>query len=81
MIKFSFLIFLKYKVAAGLFAFIALFCGTIFLTNKNPQIQNIKRDKPFLSLVVILVIAGFLFNLFGSLLMFIFSICLPILCK
>ena len=69
------------EFAAGLFAFVTLFGGALFLTNKNPQIQRIKRDKPFLSLVVILVVAGFIFNLFGSLLMFLFSICMPILCK
>lgn len=67
------------EFAAGLLAFVVLFAGAIFLTNKNPQIQRIKRDKPFLNLGVILVIAAFLFNLFGSLLMFMFAICLPIL--
>lgn len=63
------------EFAAGMFAFIGLFVVILFLTKKNPQIERIKRDKPFLSLGVILVVGAFLFNLFGSLLMFLFAIC------
>ena len=65
----------------GLFTFVAIFTGITFLTNKNIEIQRLKRDKPFLNLAVILIIAGFLFNLLGSLLMFMSSICLPLGCK
>lgn len=67
------------EFAAGLFAFVTLFGGVLFLTKNNPQIERIKRDKPFLSLGVILILSAFLFNLFGSLLMFLFAICMPIL--
>lgn len=65
---------------SGLVAFIGLFTGYIVLTNKNPEIQRLKRDKPYVSLVIILIGAGFIFNLFGSLLTFLFSICLPLSC-
>jgi len=67
------------EFAAGMFAFIGLFVVILFLTKKNPQIERLKRDKPFLSLGVILIVGAFLFNLFGSLLMFLFAICMPIL--
>jgi hypothetical protein len=69
------------EFAAGLFAFVGLFAAILFLSKNSPQIERIKRDKPFLSLVIILAVAGFLFNLFGSLLMFLFAICMPILRK
>ena len=62
----------------GLFLFIAIFVGFVMLTNKNPQIQRMKRDKPYLNLAIILVLSGFVLNLIGSLLIFLFSICLPL---
>jgi hypothetical protein len=67
------------EFAAGLVAFVGIFGAILFFTKKNPQIERIKRDKPFLSLGVILIVAAFLFNLFGSMLMFLFAICMPIL--
>ncbi len=65
----------------GLLTFIAIFAAIIFLTNKSPDIQRLKRDKPYLNLILILIAAGFIFNLFGSLMMFLFSICMPLSCK
>ena len=65
----------------GLLTFIAIFAAIIFLTNKSPDIQRLKRDKTYLNLILILIAAGFIFNLFGSLMMFLFSICMPLSCK
>lgn len=62
----------------GLAVFVALSAGIIFLANKNLELQRLKRDKPFLSLAIILVLVGFLFKLFGSLMVFLFSVCLPL---
>lgn len=66
---------------AGLFGFIVIGIGYVIVSNKNEQIQRLKRDKPFLNLIIIVIISGFVFNLFGSLLMFMFSICMPLSCK
>lgn len=68
------------QVFSGLFVFIGLSTGFIVLTNKSVEIQRLKRDKPFLNLVILIFIAGFLFNMFGSLLLFLYSICLPLSC-
>lgn len=65
----------------GLFAFLGLSGGIIFLTNKNVEIQRFKRDKPYLNLIGILLLTGFMFRLFGSMLIFLFSICLPLTCN
>ncbi|CAF0999579.1 unnamed protein product [Brachionus calyciflorus] len=62
----------------GLFIFVVLFVGAIALSNNYHVIQRLKRDKPFVNLAMILLLSGFLFNLFGSLLTFLFSICLPL---
>ena len=62
---------------AGLFGFIVIGIGYVIVSNKNEQIQRLKRDKPFLNLIIIVIIS----NLFGSLLMFMFSICMPLSCK
>lgn len=66
------------QVLTGVFLFVALAAGYVFLTNKSADIQRLKRDKPFLNLVIIIGLAGFLFNMFGSLLLFLYSICLPL---
>ena len=55
--------------------------GVSFFTKKNPQIEQIKQDKPFISLAVIIILAAVLFSVFGSLLMFLFAFCLPTLSK
>lgn len=69
------------QVLTGLFAFVALATGFVFLSNKSPEIQRLKRDKPYINLVIIIGVTGFLFNMFGSLLLFVYSICLPLSCK
>lgn len=66
------------ELGYGLLGFGVITGGFLFITNKSPEIQRLKRDKPFLSLFVNLLIAGFIFKLMGSLMMFLFSICLPI---
>ena len=62
----------------GLLTFVAISVGYVMLTDKNPQIQRLKRDKPYLNLAIILILSAFLFNLFGSLMTFLFSICMPL---
>jgi hypothetical protein len=50
----------------------------IVLANKSAEVQRLKRDKPFLTFALILVASGFVFKMFGSLLVFLFSVCLPL---
>ena len=66
------------QVLTGVFLFVAQPAGYFFLTNKSDEIKRLKLDTPILNLFIIIGIAGFLFNMFGSLLLFLYSICLPL---
>lgn len=65
-------------IFSGLFLVIGLFIVANILSNKSPEIQRFKKERPFLNLIIVVCISGFFFNLFGSLLTFLFSICLPL---
>ena len=66
------------EFSTGLIMFFCLVCIYIYLTNRYTELQRLKRDKPFLSLLIIMLISGILFRYLGSLLIFLFSICLPL---
>jgi uncharacterized Tic20 family protein len=66
---------------AGLTVFIGIFAALIVLKNKSPEIKRLMQDKPYMNLALNLVVAGILLNLLGSLAMFLFSICMPLLRK
>lgn len=65
----------------GLVTILALFIGFVYIKNNNSQVQRLLRDKPYLNLVILTVGAGFIINVFGSILVFLFSICMPLTCK
>jgi hypothetical protein len=66
------------QVLTGLFVFVALFTGYVMLTNRSAEIQRLKRDRPYLNLIIIIAVTAFFFNMFGSILLFLYSICLPL---
>lgn len=66
------------QFVTGLVVFVGLFvCGGV-LSNKYGEIQRFKKEKPSIYFLGMFLISGFLFKLFGSLLTFLFSICLPL---
>ncbi|RNA29978.1 PRA1 family 3 [Brachionus plicatilis] len=66
------------QIFSGLFLIIGLCVVANIMSNKSPEIQRFKKERPFLNLIIVVFISGFLFNLFGSLMIFLFSICLPL---
>lgn len=66
------------QIISGLLLVIGLCIVANILSNKSPDLQRFKRERPFLNFIIVVFISGFFFNLFGSLLTFVFSICLPL---
>jgi len=62
----------------GILAFVSTSTGILYAANKNPDIQRFKRDKPYVNLMILMLAGAFLFKLFGSLIVFLFSICMPL---
>lgn len=50
----------------------------VYVSNNQPQIRRLKRQKPALSIVIIVLLGYFVIYLFGSVLTFLFGIALPL---
>lgn len=62
----------------GLLTIVSLFVAFFHFKNNNVQVQNLLQNKPYINLIVITIFSGFILNAIGSVLVFLFSICLPL---
>jgi hypothetical protein len=62
----------------GLLTIISLFGAFFYFKTNNAQVQNLLQNKPYINLIAITVFSGFILNAIGSILVFLFSICLPL---
>lgn len=62
----------------GLLTIVSLFFALFHFKNNNVQVQNLLQNKPYINLIVITIFSGLILNAIGSVLVFLFSICLPL---
>ena len=67
------------KFLCGMAALAALFAIFYYVTNQKAMASRFRRDHPVLSLTVILTGGYFVMKMLGSVLVFLFGICLPLL--
>ena len=69
------------KFLCGLAALAVLFGVFYYITNQKAMASRFRRDHPVLSLTIIFAGGYFITKMLGSVLVFLFGICLPLLGK
>ena len=69
------------KMVLGFAALSVAFGGYVYCTNSQWQARQFKRNHPLFSVIIILAAGYLLVYMFGAVIVFMFGIAFPLLCK
>ena len=70
-----------FAMLVGILTMVVIFGIFVFATNNKRETQKFKRDHPLLCFVVLMAAGYLAMRLFGSMLVFIWGITVPLICK
>ncbi len=69
------------NMLVGILTMVVLFGIFVFITNNKRETQKFKRDHPLVCFLVLVTVGYLAMRVFGSVLVFIWGIMVPIVCK
>jgi len=78
---FAFSFFYPLPALFGLVVLSSLGAGFVYSTRQNAQLSALLHDRPIAVLLLLLIVEFFVVKLFGTALIFVFGIALPLVCK
>jgi hypothetical protein len=78
---FIFSFFRPTAIIFGLLVIAVLLAGFVYSTRQNAALTTVLHDRPIVILVVLLVAAFLIIRMFGTVLIFLIGIALPLACK